>query len=64
MNVPVYYKHLKFFGRTAPFLLRKMVSEILFSSQFFLPRKQPLVATLSKTRPLISKRYVLSRVEL
>ena len=25
---------------------------------FFLLRKQPLVATLSKTRPLISRRYV------
>ena len=29
-----------------------------FYRQFFLLRKQPLAATLSKTRPLISRRYV------
>ena len=30
----------------------------MLNFQFFLPWKQPLVATLSKTRPLISRRYV------
>ena len=30
----------------------------MLNFQFFLPSKQPLVATLSKTRPLISRRYV------
>ena len=29
----------------------------MLNFQFFLFRKQPLVAALSKTRPLISRRY-------
>ena len=30
----------------------------MLNFQFFLPRKQPLVATLSKTNPIVSRKYV------
>ena len=57
MNIPVYQKHLKFFRCTTPFWLQKNSLKML-NFQFFLLRKQFFVATLSKPRPLISRRYV------
>ena len=39
------------------FCFRKKVSKMQIFL-FFLPQKQPLVATSSKTYPLISRRYV------
>ena len=56
-NVPVYQKHINFLVTLHRFRFRRKVSKML-NFQFFLPSKQPLVATLSKTRPLISRRYV------
>ena len=38
------------------FCFRKIVSKVL-NFQFFSLRRKPLMATLSKTRPLISRRY-------
>ena len=55
MNVQLHHKHLKFLAALHRFRFRKKSSKIL-TFQFFLPRKQPLVAPLSKTRPLISRR--------
>ena len=57
MNVPVYQKHLHFFRCKAPFSLQKNSLKML-NFQFFLLRKQFLVATLSKPGPLIPRRYV------
>ena len=57
MNVPVYQKYLHFFRCTTPFLLQKNSLKML-NFQFVLLRKHFLVATLSKPRPLISRRYV------
>ena len=59
MNISVYQKHLHIFGHVAPFSFRKTDSKML-NFQFFLLRKQHLVATLdtlNETRPPIS-RYV------
>ena len=55
MNVQLHHKHLKFLAALHRFCFRKKSSKIL-TFQFFLHRKQPLVAPLSKTRPLISRR--------
>ena len=57
MNVPVYQKHLHFFRCTARFSLSNN-SLKMQNFQFFLLRKQFFVATLSKMRPLISRRSV------
>ena len=57
MNVPVHQKHLHFFRCKAPFSLQKNSLKML-NFQFFLLRKQFLVATLSKPCPLISRRYL------
>ena len=56
MNLPIYHKHFKFSGRTAPFLLYK---NSLKNAKFlvFLPPKHTLVITLSKPHSLTSRRY-------
>ena len=56
-ELPVYQKHLHFFRCTAPFSLQKNGLKML-NFQFFLLRKQFFVATLSKPRPIITRRYV------
>ena len=58
MDIPVYHEYLKIFSVALQrFGFRKIVSKML-NFQFFLPRKQHLLATLSKTRPFISRRYI------
>ena len=58
MDVPVYHEYLKIFSVVLQhFGFKKIVSKMT-NFQFFLPRKQHLVATLSKTRPFISRRHI------